>query len=232
MIRLFERGDLVDAFKSPEQIQRELLQARCFKDLRHLMPEEREAFIRRIKSAWDTARVVIHPYYEKYVRPDDYQLQSEFVGDTLKRMVRANFSGSSEIKPPIIIFEEAERISETQASLQDALLTVNDQDREINPVYFMPTFPRTSQPQFMEKRSSKDFPKLINLFDDLKIRKIILGGMFLMTPQHRNSRNQAQGCVNYMRDVLMDGNFEVEISNFAYPATRQDKDQIDRVIED
>lgn len=201
-----------------------------FKNCKDLKEQDNLELKQMIEGSKGAIRIVVHPYYDHYVNPDKPNPGREKVVEGLKRMVRANFIGSAEIKTPIFIFEEEGAIKKTQENLQEALSGIPVEKIQ-HPVYFMPTFESSPEPTFYQdarqgRRQKDNVQTMIEFFASLGVKKIMLGGEFLMTPRHRLGENKAVGCVNGLKEVL-EKHFQIELSNMSYPATRKDSKDVD-----
>jgi len=168
-------------------------------------------------------RIMVHPYFVEQKIPDP--------GDRIKsavqgfEVVEKGFKNILQVKSstPVFLFEGYNQIPNTREKISPIL---KESGRKI---YFIPTFPDDSIP-FVDRKSNKRGQKrnwnvLIETMKLLGVKKIMIGGMTFIIRTNRFSDGlegkSLDGCMGDIIEKLK-GDFEIEVSNLAYPQSRKD----------
>lgn len=201
--------------------------SRFFRDLRNLTPEEIQKLKEQIAACEGAARIMVHPFFDHYHWGDDNpDVGKDIVPEGLRRMIKANFKSSTVRKSPIIILESERDLGKT---MQELMKYFPDPSMPTDkpPIYYVPTEPGSPLPKLGNDPNEDYYRGFNELLYGLGVRKIVLGGMYLMTPEHRQgSSNQSPGCVNEIFKKLSPF-FRTELSHFSYKANRRHRAKVD-----
>jgi len=204
----------------------------------------------RIKDAKGLIRIFIHPFYEYYY--SDPNEKTDFARSKLmtKGLIEKNLSKNIDVVPPLIIFEGRDSIESYRDEIIPSLA------RSTNETYFVPTFNFNSTPNPFYDPGDDDKEKMDtewkimnDLLSSLGVTKIVLGGYqmgfssekpdtnidyidYHQQRKQKGAKNQKyfpKNCVGNAYAYLSK-QFDVELSNFAYPDNREQ--QIARLEEE
>jgi len=217
--------EIIKPEKRPEQKNNEK-----FVDFLNLSPEQKDELKKRIEENNGLVRIFVHPFFNK-ITPD-YNKERAKKMKAMNLALQKILSLPEEKTPPILFFEEMEKISELEENIQ-AIGTTEFK----NKVYTVPTFRKDPEPAILDAdgkliRNPEKHWKIMNeKLKSVGIKKIIIGGMEFMTyAMGRTSRNKPDeikflGCVGEAIRRLSD-DFDVEVSHLTFPENRQDFDEI------
>ena len=221
-------------------------------DLFELGEEQRRGLIGRIGQWKGVIRVFVHPFFyysPESIRlkvghlEDDGQLAAHgantsdfFVAQNMLNLLKRKKAET----PPILLFEEASRLKQS-AALIGEFVTQNYSD---NHPYFIATEDKFGNPK------DHDWESIKKEFLELGIKKVLVAGnmlvignkgatgvskdIFNLAPRSQTEIDQYEKkkqkfiwayykCVGAVVTNLREGkNFEVDISNFNFPASRRD----------
>lgn len=167
------------------------------------------------------ALLFVHPYYTKDRHWDEpRETQHRFEAERTMRRIDSFVASESEVKPPIIIFEEGKNIRETFDHVQS--IAPN------NSVLITRTFSGAATPElpfsngaFSPAENSRAWEVMRKTLHYLGIKKILLGGMYLSISEQKDGGQYLDECVGGAHHALK-SEFDVEISSFAFPSARKD----------
>ena len=196
---------------------------------------------KRILENGGTVRVFIHPFFYDYAikynpkgsRPSHNLDRIQILKNGIGKII-----GKPSIKtPPVFMLEEQEHMDESKQIIKSEF-------HPEQPIYWIPTEPNSADP--MIKNAIDSWEKLRKMFLYLGVKKVIIGGMYLkvvhgydldpdmMEYRKQRRKNHAKNmeydllkCVRgavtgFSQDRHYKHVFDVEISNFNFPDSRND----------
>lgn len=195
-----------------------------------LSEAEENLLKKRIEENQGLIRVFVHPYFEK-ISPFLNKKRAEQM-KVMNLALQKILSLPEEKTPPILFFEEEEEIPQLEEGIGDIELK--------NKIYTIPTFscnpgPRINKEEFNVKTIEKNWKVVIDKLKSLEVKKILIGGIQLLAfaeasfSPDKSDEIKYQGCVGGAINHLSE-NFDIEISNLAFPESRKDVDEIKKRI--
>lgn len=247
-----------------EQIEH--IKNKCFKNIWDIVKDkdEKELLRLRIEKKNGSILLFVHPFYQDYYNrlrfDSDSDSDSEVVGYRNPKIERLQhfiyFLLQKELPnnlSPLIIFEEQKRIRETEERL--ASYIQDDRQR----IYMVPTHSDSPDPIIKGEYSIRSWYKLIDLFKELGIQRIVIGGMHLALERNNflNFTEQDDWYVKQRQDkykkigiknveklnysifpcvgktaAWFSKDFDVRISRFTSPKCRRDIVRLERELLD
>lgn len=212
----------------PKRYDVEVNQTNQFANFLELSENDKLHLVERIKKWNGIIRIFVHPLYIHYYpkKAADFYKGQEFTKVGLERVISLDETRT----PAVIIFEEHTKVTK----MTEALSSTTKQK-----VYIVKT--EESDPDIhVEDNSSIDAIKswfqLRDYLVSLGVKKILIGGQFSWIDPNelRKGSNfsipkrfgfeefvpEFGGCVGKTINLLNDSRFQIELSNFAYPHSR------------
>lgn len=218
-------AEIIKPEKTPEQKNHER-----FVDFLNLSPEQEDELKKSIEENNGLVRIFVHPFFNK-ITPNYKKERAEKI-KVMNLALQKILSLPKEKTPPILFFEEMEKISELEDNIQ-AIGTTEFK----NKVYTVPTFRKDPEPAILDtdgrliRNPEKHWKVMNEKLKSMGVKKIFIGGMeFLTYALGRSWPNEPDkieflGCVGEsVRRLSKD--FDVEVSHLAFPDNRKDLDEI------
>lgn len=207
--------------KKPEQENNERIV-----DFLTLSQEQEDAFKKRIEQNKGLVRVFIHPYFEK-ITPHYSEKRAEKI-KAINLALQKMLSLPEEKTPPILFFEEKEKISKLEENIGNIELK--------NRIYTIPTYGSSPEPFIhkkgvTEEEKMKNWTPVIEKLKALGVKKALIGGMqFDVYILGRTSENEPDEIVldRCVGEAIkrLSKDFETEISYLNFPENRRKYEEI------
>ena len=151
-----------------------------------ISPSQTQRLKTRIAASHGLVRVFIHPYYEKYTNSKDYRdriIDNQYPKiDAIEKGLARILSLPPEKTPPVIIFEESNKLNETARTIAD----INQNSG--NEVYLVPTRRGKSEPLFHgdDAECWNGWQKIFEYFKQWQVTKTLIGGCRLTISNSEN----------------------------------------------
>jgi len=200
--------------------------SRAFQNFFELTNEQVDSIKDRVAAFKGHARIVVHPYAGEFpfgMIPEERRIRPE-KEEAINRALLRWADASVEDSPPILIFEEEDRI--------DDLMTRLEKQTELNnQFYIVPTFSMWSDIKLSpgEQIGKADhWGDAIKKLKGLGVTNIIVGGKYLSvvdSPNHESGR-VLSACVGNVLNRLSPM-FDVELSHLSYSDSRKELKEIE-----
>lgn len=193
-------------------------------DFLTLSQEQEDALKQRIEENQGLIRVFIHPYYEKTSYSKERAEKIKAMNLALQKIL----SLPEEKTPPILFFEEKEKMPKLEENMGDIELK--------NRIYTIPTHESSPEPSIhkkgvIEKEKMRNWTPVIEKLKALGVKRALIGGMqFKVHILGRTSKNEPDEivldyCVGEAVKRLSK-DFETEISYLNFPENRKKYEEI------
>jgi len=180
---------------------------------------KRLEFQQAVERSNGTIRVVVHPYHRQHSAFGD----AEFLNPTIVEKTIGKIMNQKVKDVPILFLIEDDYFDQTKALLDhEAVQNASDNNHNF---YLLRTQYSNPEPRLKggNLTAEENWERLMDCLKNSGVRSIMLGGEYLMTPEHKKDRLETTtGCVNELNGKFKAYNIQTEISHLSFPASRNE----------